>query len=244
MTELSGKVVLVTGGAMGQGEAEARLAARKGAKVVIGDIAEAEGRAVAAQIGEAALFVRLDVSDPESWRAAIAATQARFGGLDGLVNNAAIPLRTPLAELSLEQIRKVWDVNQLGPVLGMQAALAPMQARGGGSIVNIGSAAGLRGIPRTGAYTATKWALRGLTHVAAREFAPFNVRVNIVHPGMIETPMNTSVPADMKEAAAKMIPLGRSGQPQEVAEMVCFLLSDRASYITGAEHSVDGGSTT
>jgi len=234
----------VTGGAMGQGEAEARLAARKGAKVVIGDIAEAEGRAVAAQIGEAALFVRLDVSDPESWRAAIAATQARFGGLDGLVNNAAIPLRTPLAELSLEQIRKVWDVNQLGPVLGMQAALAPMQARGGGSIVNIGSAAGLRGIPRTGAYTATKWALRGLTHVAAREFAPFNVRVNIVHPGMIETPMNTSVPADMKEAAAKMIPLGRSGQPQEVAEMVCFLLSDRASYITGAEHSVDGGSTT
>jgi 3alpha(or 20beta)-hydroxysteroid dehydrogenase len=229
---------------MGQGEAEARLAARKGAKVVIGDIAEAEGRAVAAQIGEAALFVRLDVSDPESWRAAIAATQARFGGLDGLVNNAAIPLRTPLAELSLEQIRKVWDVNQLGPVLGMQAALAPMQARGGGSIVNIGSAAGLRGIPRTGAYTATKWALRGLTHVAAREFAPFNVRVNIVHPGMIETPMNTSVPADMKEAAAKMIPLGRSGQPQEVAEMVCFLLSDRASYITGAEHSVDGGSTT
>jgi len=244
MTELSGKVVLVTGGAMGQGEAEARLAARKGAKVVIGDIAEAEGRAVAAQIGEAALFVRLDVSDPESWRAAIAATQARFGGLDGLVNNAAIPLRTPLAELSLEQIRKVWDVNQLGPVLGMQAALVPMQARGGGSIVNIGSAAGLRGIPRTGAYTATKWALRGLTHVAAREFAPFNVRVNIVHPGMIETPMNTSVPADMKEAAAKMIPLGRSGQPQEVAEMVCFLLSDRASYITGAEHSVDGGSTT
>jgi len=241
MSGLDGKVVLISGAAMGQGEAEARLCVERGARVVIGDVAEEQGRTVAASLGSSALFVNLDVTQAAQWAAAVAAAESAYGRLDGLVNNAGISMRLPLAELSVEQITRVWQINQLGPMLGMQHALEPMKRAGGGSIVNIGSAAGLRAAPRVGAYSATKWALRGLTRTVSREFAPFKIRVNIVHPGMIETPMISTLPPDMRETGRASIPLGRVGEASDIAAMVCFLLSDEASFITGAEHTVDGG---
>jgi len=243
MSGLDGRVILITGAAMGQGEAEARLCVERGARVVVADVAEEAGRAVASDLGDAAFFVRLDVSRAADWAAAIAATEERFGPVDGLVNNAAIPMRLTLEELSEADIRRVFEVNQLGPMLGMQHVLEPMKRAGGGAIVNIGSVVGVRPLVRTGAYVAAKWALRGMTRVAALEFAPHKIRVNIVHPGAVATPMNATLPAEMRELSLKSVPLARVGLPGDIASAVCFLLSDEASFITGAELCVDGGRT-
>jgi 3alpha(or 20beta)-hydroxysteroid dehydrogenase len=241
MAMLAGKVILITGAAMGQGEAEARECMAQGARVIIADVAEERGRAVAAELGDAALFQRLDVRSAADWAAAVAAAEERFGPIDGLVNNAGISMRVPIADLTEEEVRRVFEINQLGPLLGLQAVLEPMKRAGGGAIVNIGSVVGVRPLPGVGSYAATKWAMRGLTRVAAREFAQWNIRVNIVHPGMIDTPMISNLAQEGREAAFKTIPLGRIGQPSDIASAVSFLLSDGASFITGAELSVDGG---
>ncbi|NEB75583.1 glucose 1-dehydrogenase [Streptomyces sp. SID14478] len=238
---LAGRVALITGGARGMGEAAARLLAARGARVVIGDVREEQGEAVAASLGaRVARFVALDVADAASWDAAVATAVDAFGRLDVLVNNAAIYTTSPIVDEDPAQLERILRIDLIGPFLGIRAA-APVMRRtaGGGSIVNISSQAGLQGIWGHGAYGAAKWGLRGLTKTAALELGPEGIRVNSVHPGAIATPMIAHV--EGKEHAAA--PLGRIGEPEEVARLVAFLASDEASYLSGAELAVDGGAS-
>lgn len=240
---LAGKVAIITGAARGQGEAEARLFAREGASVVavdiLGDLVTKVAEDIAAE-GFPVIALEHDISDPQSWDAIIAAAVERFGHVDILVNNAAIHWTRPLADETLPDLRRMMDVNLFGPILGMQRVVEVMRAGGGGSIVNISSYAGLRGIHAHGAYGASKWALRGVTKTAAIEYGPLGVRVNSVHPGSIATAM---LPDYDEEPAVRFahVPIGRVGQSEEVAELVLFLASDASSYLTGAEIAVDGG---
>lgn len=243
MARLNGKVALITGAARGMGAAEVRLFAAEGAKVVLTDVLEAEGRAVAAGIGQAACWLRHDVTQEADWAAAIALAQREFGGLDLLVNNAGIYQPSPLAACETALFERIWRVNQLGVFLGMRAVVPAMRARGGGAIVNISSIAGLRGFPGAVAYVGTKWAVRGMTKTAAVELAPDRIRVNSVHPGLIETPMIAANPAEVNAGVVAATPLKRAGSAEEVARLVLFLASEEASYITGAEVAVDGGWT-
>ncbi len=244
MTDLDGYTALVTGAARGQGEAEARLFVERGARVVLADMLEDEGRAVAESLGDAATFIRLDVGEPEQWRAAVDLAVERFGALDVLVNNAGI-CRTGLIEsMSVDDFDAVVRVNLRGCFLGMQAAIPALRdATRGSSIVNISSTAGFEGVPGVAAYVATKFAIRGMTKSAAIELGHQGIRVNSVHPGTIDTPMVSSPEFDDvdKDAVFSVLPVPRIGQPREVAEMVCFLASPAASYCTGAEFLVDGG---
>ncbi|BDM69670.1 oxidoreductase [Streptomyces nigrescens] len=237
--DLTGKVALVTGAARGMGEAEARLFAALGAKVVLTDVREAEGRAVAASLGSAARFVRHDVTDEKSWEAAVAAAVDGFGRLDVLVNNAAIYTTSPIVAEDPARLEALLRVNLIGPFLGVRAVAAAMKAGGGGSIVNISSQAGLQGIWGHGAYGAAKWGLRGLTRTAALELGADGIRVNSVHPGAIATAMTAHLGTTKHPGA----PLGRVGEPEEVARLVAFLASDEASYLSGAELAVDGGAS-
>lgn len=240
---LAGKVAIITGAARGQGEAEARLFAREGASVVatdvLGDLVGKVAEDIAAD-GLPIIALEHDISDPQAWDAVIAATVERFGGVDVLVNNAAVHWTRPLAEETAPDLRRMLDVNLIGPILGMQRAAEAMRARGAGSIVNISSYAGLRGIHGHGAYGASKWALRGVTKTAAIEYGPIGVRVNSVHPGSIETAM---LPDYDEEPSVRFahVPVGRVGRADEVAELVLFLASDASSYLTGAEIAIDGG---
>ncbi|WP_280351194.1 SDR family NAD(P)-dependent oxidoreductase [Nocardia abscessus] len=239
MVDLNGKVALITGGARGQGAAEARLFVRRGARVVITDVLEAEGAELAESLGGAARFVRHDVSVGADWDAAAALAVSAFGSLDVLVNNAAIYTARPLTETSPEELERILRVNLVGPFCGIQAVVGPMTRAGGGSIVNISSQAGLEGLMGHAAYGSSKWGLRGLTKTAALELGPAGIRVNSVHPGPIATPMVpylTTGPGSFPS-----LPLQRTGVPEEVAELVAFLASDAAAYITGAEVTVDGG---
>jgi 3alpha(or 20beta)-hydroxysteroid dehydrogenase len=239
MGRTDGKVALISGGARGMGAAHARLLVAEGAKVVIGDILDDEGAAVANELGDAARYVHLDVTSPEQWQAAVSTATGEFGRLNVLVNNAGIVALGPLKSFDLEKWQNVIDVNLKGTFLGMQAAVEPMIAAGGGSIINISSIEGLRGAPFVHPYVASKWAVRGLTKSAALELAPHNIRVNSVHPGFIRTPMTAHLPEDMV-----IIPLGRAADPHEVATFVVFLASDEACYATGSEFVVDGGLVT
>lgn len=244
MTSLEGKIALITGGARGQGEAEARLLIEQGATVIIADVLDADGKALAAALGEKASYWHLDVSEPSQWEALAAELQARFGRLDILVNNAGILRMTPIEEMSLEQYEQIIKVNQTGCWLAMKMMLPLLKASAAGSIVNISSIGGLQGVAYASAYVASKFAVRGLTKVAALEFGRYKIRVNSVHPGAIDTPMVSGQAADAADednAAYNHFAIPRIGTPQEVAEMVVFLASDRASYITGAEFVVDGG---
>ncbi|MFM2151081.1 MAG: hypothetical protein RLZZ187_3387 [Pseudomonadota bacterium] len=243
MARLAGKVALITGAARGMGAAEARLFAAEGAKVVLTDVLEAEGRAVAAEIGAAARWHHHDVTREEDWAAAIALARQDFGGLDVLVNNAGIYQPSPLAHCETALFERIWRVNQLGVFLGMRAAVPAMRARGGGAIVNISSIAGLRGFPGAVAYVGTKWAVRGMTKTAAVELAPDRIRVNSVHPGLIDTPMIAANTPEVNAGVVAATPLKRAGSAEEVARLVLFLASEEASYITGAEVAVDGGWT-
>ncbi len=242
MERLKGKIILISGGARGQGAAEARLCAAEGARVVIGDVLETEGRQLAAELGAAASFVRQDVTREADWEAASAAAKA-FGGLHGLINNAGIYQPRTLMETDTELFERHMRVNQLGCFLGMKSVVPLMERSGGGSIVNISSVAGLRGSPGAIAYSATKWALRGMTKAAAIDLAPRKIRVNSVHPGPIDTEMLNVRTPEQNQRRLQLVPMKRMGTAEEVARLVLFLLSDESGYITGAEVAIDGGAT-
>lgn len=245
MGRLDGKVALITGGARGQGAAEARRFAEEGAKIVITDILDAEGKKTAAAMGDAAIYCSHDVRLEESWAEVVAAAQSAFGKIDVLVNNAGILHVAPLLETALEDYMRVIETNQVSCFLGMKAVVPGMKAVGGGSIVNISSLAGMMGTPHTVAYTASKFAMRGMTKVAALEFAAFGIRVNSIHPGGVATPMIGIDPdkrqADQSQAGSAGIPLRRIGTAEEMANLALFLASDESSYCTGSEFVADGG---
>jgi 3alpha(or 20beta)-hydroxysteroid dehydrogenase len=234
---LAGKVAVITGAARGQGEAEARLFAAEGARVVITDVLDEQGKAVAADIGEAARFVHHDVASEAGWDEVMAFTLGELGRLDVLVNNAAVHHLRTIEEETVEGFDRLVSINLKGTFLGLRAALGPMRDGGGGSIVNISSLAGLQGFYAHGAYGSAKWGVTGLTKTAAVEFGPAGIRVNSVHPGPIDTAMLPG--RDTLDRFADH-PLGRVGQPEEVAELVLFLASDASSYISGSAVTVDG----
>ncbi|MFJ4877679.1 glucose 1-dehydrogenase [Streptomyces sp. NPDC088745] len=242
--DLTGKTVVITGGARGLGAAAARQAVAAGANVVITDVLDEEGAATAAELGERARFQHHDVTSEEDWARVAAYAVAEFGGIDGLVNNAGISTGQFLADESVEHFRKVLDINLTGVFIGMKAVIPAMRDSGGGSIVNISSAAGLMGLALTAGYGASKWGVRGLTKIGAVELGTQRIRVNSVHPGMTYTPMTASVGIRQGEGNYPNTPMGRVGEADEIAGAVVFLLSDAASYVTGAELAVDGGWTT
>ena len=235
------KVALITGGAhaRGMGGASAKMLVEQGAKVVVGDILDDEGAALAAELGDAVRYVHLDVTSPDDWKAAVDTAVGAFGKLNVLVNNAGIVQVGPLKTLDVSKWQKVLDVNLTGPMLGIKAVIEPMIAAGGGSIINISSIEGMRGAAWVHSYVSSKWGLRGLTKSAALELAPEKIRVNSIHPGFIRTPMTKHLPDDMVTA-----PMGRAGTPEEVATFVVFLASDESSFSTGSEYVVDGGLIT
>jgi 3alpha(or 20beta)-hydroxysteroid dehydrogenase len=239
MGRVDGKVALISGGARNIGGASARQLVGEGAKVVIGDLLDEEGAALADELGESARYVHLDVTSDEDWRAAVELTVREFGRLDVLFNNAGIFNGGQLQRYKTEQWQQMLDVNLTGAFLGIRAAADAMIASGGGSIINTSSIEGLRGTPWAHGYVASKWGLRGLTKSVALELAPHGIRVNSLHPGRISTPATDAMPADMIP-----IPLGRPGQPDEVAAFVVFLASDESSFATGSEFTMDGGTVT
>jgi 3alpha(or 20beta)-hydroxysteroid dehydrogenase len=241
MGRLDGKIAIISGAARGQGAAEARLFAAEGARVVLADVLDDEGEAVAAEIGDAAVYTHLDVTDEPQWQAAVALAEDRFGPVTVLVNNAGILLFQPLHKTDLADFDRVMRVNVQGVFLGMKSVTPSMTKAGGGSIVNISSTAGLQGLPHLGAYVASKWAVRGLTKTAAIDLGHRNIRVNSVHPGGIDTPMVAGTSGDAP--FYKRLPVPRMGSADEAARAVLFLASDEASYIAGAELAVDGGAT-
>ncbi len=243
MERLEGKVAIVTGGARGMGESTVRLFVEHGARVVIGDVLEEEGRALEKELGGSACFVPMDVSSPEAWERAVARA-LEFGPYNVLVNNAAILLLKSVSDTTPEEYMRVVQVNQLGTFLGVQAAIEPMKAAGGGSIINVSSIDGLHSSAGVVAYSSTKWAVRGLTKCAAIELGQYGIRVNSVHPGGVYTVMGgaeRSSEEDMNKSVYSRFPIPRVGRPEEIAALSLFLASDEASYSTGSEFVADGG---
>ena len=246
---LAGKVAFISGGARGMGETEARLFAENGAKVVIGDVLEAEGRQVAADIdgsGGDAMFVPLDVTSEADWERAVAATVERYGRLDVLVNNAGVSGRSMVEDTRVEDWERVMDINAKGVFLGTRCAIPEMQKVGGGSIINISSQLGLVGTDNSSPqYQASKGAVRIFTKTTAIQYAADGIRANSVHPGPIVTPMTEERRADpaTRELMLSRIPLARFGQPIDVAYGVLYLASDESSFVTGSELVIDGGWT-
>ena len=249
MGRLDGKVALISGGARGQGAAEARLFAQEGAKVVIGDVLDAEGTRVAAEIAESGgdcLFVHLDVTREDDWRDAINAAVSRFGKLNVLVNNAGIWRRGKLEDTTTEDWDAILNVNAKGVFLGSKLAIAEMRKAGGGSIINISSTAGLVGGPRSTAYTASKGAVRLLTKATAVQYGMEGIRANSIHPGPIDTDMIREIwqgdEGTRAESIARTV-LGRAGTVDDIAYGALFLASDESSFMTGSEMVIDGGVT-
>lgn len=241
LVDLTGKVAVITGAARGQGAAEARLFTSLGARVVLTDVLADEGAAVATELG--ARFVCHDVGDEAGWAAVVDTAVSAFGGLDVLVNNAAICQSIPSVEQSVDGFEAMLRVNLIGAFLGLKAVVEPMTAAGGGSVINVSSQAGLQGLAGYSAYGASKWGLRGLTKVAAIELGSRGIRVNSVHPGMIDTPMVAHLDIRPGPGGHPGAPLTRIGLPAEVADVVAFLASDASAYVTGAELAVDGGAS-
>lgn len=244
MGKLDGRVVLITGAARGQGEWEARLFAAEGAKVVLADVLDDAGTAVAKDLGERARYVHLDVGDEADWAAAVALAKETFGWLDGLVNNAGILRHGELERTSLAEYQEVVRVNQIGPFLGMRTVAPELAAAGGGTIVNTASYVAMAGMATLTAYAATKAAVVAMTRVAALELAGRAIRVNALCPGGIDTPMTNpggGAGVGLEEMFRKLVPLGRLGRPEEVARAALFLTSDDSSYLTGQPVVIDGG---
>lgn len=242
MNRLEGKVAIITGAAQGMGAAHAERFVAEGAKVVLTDILEDAGQKLAESLGENALFVKHDVTKPADWEQVVSKAEEAFGAVNILVNNAGISMNKTIFDITEEEYRRIVDINQVSVFLGMKTVLPSIQKGENGSIVNISSINGLVG----GAigYTDTKFAVRGMTKAAALSLAPSGIRVNSVHPGVIETPMINQ--GDSKEAIqqfAKFIPMQRIAKPEEVTNLVLFLASDESSYCTGSEFVADGGLT-
>ena len=238
MGRVSGKVALISGGARGMGAAHAKLLIAEGAKVVIGDLLDEVGAATAAELGENARFVHLDVTQPLDWDAAVALAVSEFGSLDILVNNAGIVNFAPIDEYTLEQWNLIIAINLTGTFNGIKAAIPALKKSGKGSIINISSTAGLKGVAGIPGYTAAKFAVRGLTKEVAIDLGRYNIRANSIHPGNIRTPMTDGLDVDQS-----LVPLGRMGDAIELSNMVLFLASDESSFSTGAEFVADGGET-
>jgi 3alpha(or 20beta)-hydroxysteroid dehydrogenase len=246
MGRLDGKVALITGGARGMGKSHVRHFVAEGARVVFGDVLDDRGEAVAAGLGEQSCrYTHHDVTSEDDWAAAVALALDAFGRLDVLVNNAGILTFASIADMPLAEFRRVLEVNAVGCWLGMKVVIGPMKAAGGGSIVNISSIEGFTGAEGLSAYSASKFAIRGMTKVAARELARFGIRVNSVHPGGVLTRMIIESAgaraAEDGEAFIKAMPMGRFAEPVEISRLVAYLASDESSYSTGSEFVADGG---
>lgn len=241
---LAGKVAIVTGGAQGQGAEIARQFVAEGAKVAIADVADDLGQALADELGDAAYFRHHDVSDEDSWTALVEDVNERFGPVNVLANNAGILRFADIETMTKEEYLLLVNVNQLGTFLGMKAVARTMRKNGGGSIINASSVEGLAGMASLTGYVATKWAIRGMTKAAAMELGPKGIRVNSIHPGMIDTPMTRPHGGDAAmEFGASRVPLRRVGYPADIAPLYVFLASDESGYINGAEIAIDGGVT-
>jgi 3alpha(or 20beta)-hydroxysteroid dehydrogenase len=243
---LEGKVSVVTGAARGQGEAIARSFAAEGSVVVLCDVLDVEGESVTDSIGELATYRHLDVTDEDGWRRLFQWCDETFGAVSVMVNNAGIIRAAPLEETTLDNYRAVIEINQVGCFLGMRSVIGSMRRAGGGSIINTSSVAGLHGTNGVIAYSASKYAIRGMTRSAAIELGGDGIRVNSIHPGTIDTPMvNTDEFAHVdRDAYFGAIPARRIGEPRDVAMLAVFLASDESAYCTGSEFIVDGGSST
>jgi 3alpha(or 20beta)-hydroxysteroid dehydrogenase len=245
MGRLDGKVALITGGARGMGKSHVRHFVAEGARVVLGDVRDEQGAAVAAGLGSACRFVHHEVTSESDWAAAVEATVEAFGRLDVLVNNAGILQHAAIADMTLADFRRVLDVNLVGCWLGIKHVIAPMTAGGGGSIVNISSVEGLAGAAGLSAYSASKFAVRGLTRTAAQELGRHGIRVNSVHPGGVLTSMTLTAAEAFTgvdpAALLKTMPIPRLAEPIEISRLVAFLASDDSSYSSGAEFVADGG---
>jgi len=241
---LAGRVAIISGGARGQGAAEAALFVAQGASVVLGDVLDDVGAATAASLGDAAIYQHLDVTSEASWAELVTMTNDRFGQIDVLVNNAGIFRVASLADTTPELWHQVMEVNATGVYLGLRAVTPTMIEQRRGSIINISSIAGLRGAGMAFAYGASKWAVRGMTKSAAQTLAPYGVRCNSVHPGIIDTAMLQEFDnAGVRESVRERIPMAREASADEVATLVLYLASDESSYSTGSEFIVDGGMT-
>ena len=241
---LDGKVALITGSARGQGEAEARRFTAEGAKVAITDLRDVQGEQLAAELGPDTFYQQLDVTREDDWDAAVASTVERFGKLDILVNNAGIGAFGTLEGLDLKTHHEMIDINLHGVYLGMRAAKAALVATGNGAIVNISSIDGIVGVLGMTSYSGSKFAVTGMTRSAAIELGPLGVRVNSIHPGVINSPMVQEAPPETRARLDRLMdmqPIKRMGEPDEIASLALFLASDEASYITGAQFVIDGG---
>ncbi|RNF38949.1 glucose 1-dehydrogenase [Planococcus salinus] len=240
MGRLDGKVAIITGGARGMGASHAKRFSEEGAKVMITDILEKEGEAMATELGRDVKFMKHDVTKSLDWERVVAETESAFGPVSVLVNNAGIALLKSIEKMTEAQYRRVIDINQVSVFLGMKYVLSSMRKTENGSIINISSISGLKGNSESIAYSASKFAIRGMTKSAAIEFGAEGIRVNSVHPGITETPM---VRKSRVSKLAREIPLQRTAQPVEVSNMVVYLASDESSYVTGADFVIDGGLT-
>jgi 3alpha(or 20beta)-hydroxysteroid dehydrogenase len=238
MARVTGKVALISGAARGMGASHARVLVAEGAKVVIGDLLDAEGEALAAELGDSARYVHLDVTVYDDWEAAVKVAVEAFGGLDILVNNAGIANFAPIEDYTVQQWDKIIAINLTGVFYGIKAAIEPLKRSGKGSIVNVSSTAGIQGFEALPGYNAAKFGVRGLTKNAALDLGRYNIRVNSVHPGNIRTPMTEGLDVNQNHVA-----LHRIGEPIELSNLVLFLASDESSFSTGAEFIADGGET-